>query len=81
MKTNQFESFQLFDYYDVNLEHNGEFSYLDVKAIPIGIFGNLLLRILNEYKRSHNLEYVDHFIIQDFGLEKRVIFLFKDIEG
>ena len=68
---------QLFGHYDAFEETQGAFTYVDVKAIPMGLFGNVLLRIIREYRFS-GLEYVDHFELEKNGSDFRIILLFKE---
>ncbi len=66
----------LFGHYEAFEETNGKHTYVDVKAIPMGIFGNFWLRLLNYYASS-NMEYMSHFILSQGDKDFRVVFVFK----
>lgn len=66
----------LFGHYEAYEETLGDFTYLDVKRIPMGLFGNLLVRIVQEYDKA-GLKYVDHFDLSQEDKTFRVTFLFE----
>lgn len=66
----------LFGHYDAFEETKDGFTYLDVKEMPIGLFGNILIRILSEYKEL-GLTYMDHITLKQDKSNLRVTFIFK----
>lgn len=66
----------LLGHYESFEENDGDLTYVDVKAIPTGIFGNVLLRIINQYE-TDRFEYMDHFKLSQDGSNHRIVFLFR----
>lgn len=46
---------------DAYMEHDGEWMTLDIQRVPVGLFNNILLSVINEY--SDQYEYKEKFEI------------------
>jgi len=67
----------LFNHYEAYEESWGDFTYLDVKAIPIGLFGNVLIRILEQYK-DDRLYFRDSIKLSESDGNFRMMLIFEE---